>query len=496
MKLLDPIIGHPIDKWISKLQFVKEQIETKGLNNTNIHGLQCHMKGTITYDDSYFSSYSSILKALKGGSRNSTSSPSFIQIFKSDDPSIVFYSKTLEFPGHQLLNFSRNNNNNYTYSDESNNANVNVDTSYFNNIMREKLNSNTTNSIIKRYKETLQRLKSELNTQFVEIYNLCKEGKTVCALNYIDIGSTYHAVANIFWCVDDILYSCIYDPLYYIRKKKSYLIGLEVFIENINILGKIHEIPTYIINFSDQCHYDPQKGIHCPQYVIDAEYCMVYSLYFIYLYAAHGFPKEQEGVQQVINDTFISDPAELKRNPCKATNKFRLIMMAFIMNVVLCLTDSPITIYYLISKYNTIKHDGYDLLDKETYDYAMSLISKIEPKKWSAPIQQFLDENPDFRLIANADTFNNNNNNNNSDVLIKDRQYTVLYKNADNSIKQYEGLFKNTYYYDDLSFFSNSPKIFPKKNIIGIFSKKRLGGSRKYRYKRIRKTRKYLKSKK
>jgi hypothetical protein len=126
-------------------------------------------------------------------------------------------------------------------------------------------------------------------------------------------------------------------------------------------LSSHNNIPITIYNLSSKfCVINPEKGIHCVQYIIDANYCSFYSLYFLYLYAKHDFPKTLEGIKPVIEETFVDKPIEIKRNPCKATNKFRLVIMSFILTVLSLISNDPEVLNIIKDIYDTTRLTFYN----------------------------------------------------------------------------------------------------------------------------------------
>lgn len=473
--LRNPVISYPIDKWSEKMDFIKEQIDTKGINNSNIAGLQCarptnNGSEKITFRGSEFDFLSLHFKSLKPAE---TSSHSFVNIFKST-PDHIFYKNTLEFT---MRNSARL-----------------IPDSVKRRVTSNKLNNNIKTWVASLEQDVIEEISGnfiEVNRYFLEIYNLCKEGKTVCALNYSKYYDMYHATASVFWYDGDILHCGIYDPMYYTRDAASYIWAINTFASTVHFLGNKNHTSIKVHNFSELCHIT-DRGIHCTQYLIDAEYCMVYSLYFIYLYAAQGFPKTAAGIQAVINSTFVSDPNELKRNPCQATNRFRLTLMSFTMNVIVCLSADTTIANDVIKIYDNVSEDGYELLDNESLALAMSIL-ETDPPFYNARltkkskyntllagnnVQRFLANNPDYQLIRSPTN------------MVYDRKYRILYRNrGNNTLKNYEGrqytigsalnsaIFKNN---------SNTKRTFAFDNVVGIFQRRR-GGGRKTRRRFIKK---------
>ncbi len=471
--LREPIIGYPIDTWDRKIDYITKQIDEKGLNDNNISGLECGLtkkdgRLQLTFFESRFDALSHLFKDLKPMYR---STESFAQVFKADTTSQVFYPKTLEIDEEKMLMFTPP----ALYQNPELSMNNIVST-----INGHLSNGHSLNVGSPKY--------IEFNNDMNIIYESCTKGKTVCALAYFQKDGVYHAVALIFWMHGDKLNCGIYDPMYYVREhegfKHAYIWAIHSFAYCILKFSKYHGIPVKLSNFSELCHRSP-KGIHCAQYMINAEYCMIYSLYFIYLYASHGYPKSVSGMQSVINATFVSDPAELKRNPCKATNRFRLILMSFILNVMHCLTDDPPIHREMLKIYDLTAMDGYKLLDEETYaeilrefqkntaNYNAYLRRKEDylQKTQASNIKGVLNMHPNYLLLEYPSR------------IVLGRKYKVIYRNKNSSVKQYNGmLIRHNEPRGSFTLKANSNvKLFDMKNVIGISQRRRGGRQNKTR---------------
>lgn len=200
-----------------------------------------------------------------------------------------------------------------------------------------------------------------------DILTQCKiYGKTVLAQAFthipdsfiVTVGHIKHMIAFIGWF--DItrkkMVIGIYDSMYFKRKDKGYIWSVEYASIVLHILFATVECPVEIINLSEFCLRGP-KGIHCPQYTINAEYCYMYSLYFLYVYAKLGMPRDMEGLQRVVKGTFIVEPDELKRQPCEATNQFRIRMMGFIITVLVLYGTHD---KFFVKRIKDVADDVYD----------------------------------------------------------------------------------------------------------------------------------------
>ncbi len=468
LTLRQPIISYPINEWDEKIDFITKQIDEKGLSDTNISGLECRItkkdgRPHLTYFESRFDALSHLFKDLKPMYH---STESFVKIFKAVSPSHIFYPKTLEINEQLWLQFAP--------------ASLRENPEMPMNNIVATINGQISNYAIMNMGSPKY---SDFNNDMNLIYEECTKGKTVCALAYFNKDGVYHAAAVIFWLINDKLNCGIYDPMYYVRDqdgyKQAYVWAIHSFVNSILKFSKYHDIPVKLVNFSELCHRTP-KGIHCTQYVVDSEYCMIYSLYFIYLYASHGFPKSVTGMQAVINATFISEPEELKRNPCKATNRFRLILMSFILNVMHCLTADPPIHREMLKIYDLTAMDGYRLLDDETranflmefqknaanYNAYLGRQEEFQQKIQSNDIKSVLNMNPNYQLLQYPNR------------IVLGRKYKVIYRNRNSTVKQYNGMLvrhnesRGVFTLQDKS----NVKRFNMGDIIGIAQEKVRGG--------------------
>jgi hypothetical protein len=86
------------------------------------------------------------------------------------------------------------------------------------------------------------------------------------------------------------------------------------------------------INLSDFCIKKSTTEYHCPQYVMNAEYCFLNSLYFLYKWIGLGKPNSGH-LQSVVDACYIVDPSKLSRSNTQESMTYRVIMMSFIITV-------------------------------------------------------------------------------------------------------------------------------------------------------------------
>lgn len=337
--------------------YIKEHIKEKQVNNNNIVSLECKKDDTerISYMDSAFDKLSKKFMGYyqkKDGTFLITV-PSFCNVFQNDNSyNGYFLEESIIFTSN-LYHFIK-----IDYNDENENKYI-LDINFSHMLFTEELDY----YLIKYLKKFLENLK--IIKIFDKIISLCDTNKSVCSICYgKDIGNNItHGVAIIFW-KDEISkeYFCgIYDPMYYERKDSSYTLIVNTMYIMIRLLSINKEIKLKILNLSKLfCINDERKGIHCVQYIIDAQYCSIYSLYFLFLYAKANFPKDLNDIKKVVHNTFISEnPIDIKRNPCKKTNEFRLVMMSFILTVLLLISDDISTLKLIKKIYDDVNSNEY-----------------------------------------------------------------------------------------------------------------------------------------
>jgi hypothetical protein len=241
--------------------------------------------------------------------------------------------------------------------------------------------------------EYLRKIESDYKTIYMEILKLCNQGARVCALSFVDDNSgLFHSISTVFWFSDGIFYCGLYDPMYFERMLEQYLWPTETLYILFKFLSKMYGIPMTIINLSNKFCLQTEKGKHCVQYMIDAEYCSMYCLYFLYVYARNSFPIDPDGLKKVVEETFIDNPSEITRSSCISTNKFLIVMMSFILTVV-TLTSDNINILKKIRKvYDYIKNPAetykeYNTITRGNKEYKQPPYELLHPS-----ILRYLDE--------------------------------------------------------------------------------------------------------
>lgn len=136
-----------------------------------------------------------------------------------------------------------------------------------------------------------------------------------------------HAIAFIVWRISPKKYRfAYYDPLAYRRGKQAfdytdYAFVKDRFDQNIDF-----------IDLNKYCFKSEKNpgDFHCSQYIINAEYCYLYSLFFLAKWIEYGNKMHRASLAKAIRSTYIVDPSKLTRANTKESMTYRVIMMAFI----------------------------------------------------------------------------------------------------------------------------------------------------------------------
>lgn len=124
-----------------------------------------------------------------------------------------------------------------------------------------------------------------------------------------------------------------YDPMNYYKPDRNakYNYADRVFTANYEQMVEEHgnDRDIRFWDLAEYCHHKTSKEYHCPQYVMNAEYCHLYSLMFLYLWVEHGLPKSKRGMSTTVRSTYLVKPHHLTRADTRESMLFRVITMAF-----------------------------------------------------------------------------------------------------------------------------------------------------------------------
>ena len=134
-----------------------------------------------------------------------------------------------------------------------------------------------------------------------------------------------HAIAFVTWKPSARKYKlAYYDSLAHNKGAKSYDFADRAFLAP-RFTQKIE-----FINLTTYCFHKTPNEYHCSQYVINAEYCYVYSVFFLHTWLEYGAKMHRASFKKAIKATYIVDPAKLTRVNNKESMIYRVVMMAFI----------------------------------------------------------------------------------------------------------------------------------------------------------------------
>ncbi len=363
-------------------------------NICNVNGIGCKKEpdGPIDYSGSDFDSLSEYIKQyyihiknlfLENKRDKIIKFPSFTDAFQPNDD-IQFLPYYLIFDNVLVSKLGDENNLQFfndVYSGVYDTALEDI------LLLQEYATSNKNKNHIKDY--GIERIQY-IHENTIDTILIGTKNTVFCSLNqiYNSINTQFHTIVSVFWREpgSNNITCGVYDPIYFYRKEtgKNYFFALLSFYINMKMLAKIKGVPIQIINLSEYC-YTSAKGIHCPQYIINAEYCNIYSVYFIYRYMLRGYPRTEDGLREVIRDCFIVEPSELGRNVSIPNNIFRITMMSFILTLLVLVTINPVfynirrdgnvkqQILQMISIHNRVKAAGFSLLQPKLENILLSL---------------------------------------------------------------------------------------------------------------------------
>jgi hypothetical protein len=134
-----------------------------------------------------------------------------------------------------------------------------------------------------------------------------------------------HASAFIVWKYAAQKYKfAYYDPLAHRKKTKSYDFAERAFISS------RFEQKIEFINLNEYCFHKDPTEFHCSQYIMNAEYCYVYSLYFLHKWLGFGAKLHRASFKKAIKSTYIVPPEKLTRENNKDSMIYRVVMMQFV----------------------------------------------------------------------------------------------------------------------------------------------------------------------
>ena len=151
-----------------------------------------------------------------------------------------------------------------------------------------------------------------------------------CVVQKSEIMETAHGMAFIVWKVNGRYKFAYYDSLAYHRKTKSYDYAERAFV------GSRFEHDIEFINLNTYCFKGEEEGdFHCSQYVINAEYCFIYAIFFLTRWIENGHLLHRASFKKAIKMTYVVEPSKLTRANNRESMVYRVVMMSFICQTLL-----------------------------------------------------------------------------------------------------------------------------------------------------------------
>lgn len=133
-----------------------------------------------------------------------------------------------------------------------------------------------------------------------------------------------HASAFIVWKVQNKYKFAYYDPLAFKKGSKVYDYAERAFVSS-----RFHPKIEFL-NLNAYCFHKVPEEFHCTQYIMNAEYCYVYSLYFLEKWVEFGCKLHRASFRKAIRSTYVVEPEKLTRINNKESMIYRVVMMAFL----------------------------------------------------------------------------------------------------------------------------------------------------------------------
>jgi hypothetical protein len=195
------------------------------------------------------------------------------------------------------------------------------------------------------------------------------------AVQKSEVMGAAHGIAFIVWKINSKRYKfAYYDPLAYKRKTKSYDYTDRAFVSD-----RFVETIDFI-NLNEYCFKESKGGkkeggdFHCSQYIINAEYCYIYSVFFLYLWIENGHQLHRVSFRKAIKGTYVVDPVKLTRTNTKESMIYRLTMMCFVCSTFLTFLKglTKTNKKYILGSEDNIKRIKTYLADfKTTYGFPL-----------------------------------------------------------------------------------------------------------------------------
>lgn len=164
--------------------------------------------------------------------------------------------------------------------------------------------------------------------KFVDKYEL-KTPVVGLAIQKSESMGSAHGIAFIVWKMSTRRYKfAYYDPLAFQKGTRNY-----DFAERAFVASRFSKMS--FINLNTYCFHKSEDEFHCIQYVMNAEYCYIYSLFFLKNWIENGNKLHRGSFRKAITSTYIVKAEKLTRANTRESMIYRVVMMAFICQVLL-----------------------------------------------------------------------------------------------------------------------------------------------------------------
>lgn len=134
-----------------------------------------------------------------------------------------------------------------------------------------------------------------------------------------------HAIAVVAWKASPRKYKfAYYDSLAFKRPNKSFDFAQRAF------NSSRFSLKVEFIDLNTYCYQKSENEFHCSQYVMDADYCFLFGLYFLAEWVGNGQKLHRLSFKKAIKATYIVAPSKLTRSNTKESMVYRIMMMSFI----------------------------------------------------------------------------------------------------------------------------------------------------------------------
>ena len=150
--------------------------------------------------------------------------------------------------------------------------------------------------------------------------------------------------------------------MFYIKGYKYYVDTVCSFYITMKLLASEYNFNVSVTNLSKYCQSD-ERGISCLQYYINAEYCPIYSLYFLYAFSKHGGKHDEASLRNSVRECYISEPSTISRYITKENNILLVTYTSFLMTVLTLLSSRAYFLTKVYEKYRAMQAYEIEILE-------------------------------------------------------------------------------------------------------------------------------------